>query len=98
MALGYDEVKEQVMLGWDPGDAWGSAMGAFFALAGELWMRDDGMIPDAWRYKPGLGGDPREPDGEYYELFREAETFALEHLGAILHRYTDILTCQGKSY
>lgn len=37
----------------DPGDEWGSVMGAWFALADALSLRDE-PIPDAWEFRPAL--------------------------------------------
>ena len=97
--MNYRDLISEIKMAHDPGDAWGSAMGAFFDLAAELWIRDDAMIPDEWRYSPGaMGGDPREEDSFFFHVFAAADTADLERLGSVLHRYTDMLRTAGRDY
>ena len=94
----YRDLISDYKLSHDPGDAWGSAMGAFFDLAAELYNRGDD-IPDEWGYRPGaMGGDPRDSDSYNFELFDTADTADLERFGALLHRYTDFLRAAGRNY
>ncbi len=97
--MSYSNLISDVKLAHDSGDAWGSAMGAFFDLTAELWTRDDAIVPDEWRYSPGAaGGDPRDPDSYFFEVFKSADTADLERLGAVLDRYTGMLRSAGRDY
>ena len=55
-------------------------------------------VPDEWDYNPGMGGDPREPDSFFFDVFAEAVTADLERFGELLHRYTRMLKAAGLSY
>ena len=97
--MSYRELISDYKMGHDSGDAWGSAMGAFFDLAAELYTRDDSVIPEDWRYRPGaMGGDPRDSDSYNFGLFLGAATDDLERFGALLHRYTNFLRAAGRDY
>ena len=93
----YEDLKAEYRLMQDSGDKWGSAMECFFSLCAELWMRGAYDAPE-WGYSPGIADDPREPDGGYYEIFIDAQTDALQKLGALMFRYTGILEAAGHSY
>ena len=78
-------------------DPWGTAMGAFFAVAAELqWRGTD--IPAKWQYTPGCAADQREPDGDWFALLEAADEEVLLSFGEMLHRYTDLLRRDGKDY
>lgn len=100
--MSYRELISDYKMGHDSGDAWGSAMGAFFDLAAELYGRDDATIPDEWRYRPGAMGNPCEHDGllvpHNFGLFVGVATADLERFGALLHRYTNLLREAGRDY
>ncbi len=97
--MSYRELISDYKMNHDPGDAWGSAMGAFFDLSAELYTRDGAIIPDEWRYSPGaMGGDPRDSDSYNFEIFSAADTADLESFGALLHRYTNFLCAAGRDY
>lgn len=80
----------------DPGDAWGSVMGTFFDVAGELWNRGDGP-PDAWEYSRGAMGGPAEvSDCVPWEAETSSET--LEAFGNVLLLFRERLVEQGRDY
>lgn len=89
--------KSEYRLQADRGDAWGSAMIAFFTLANELYMRG-ADIPSEWGYSPGMVDDPREPEDYFYDMFRMTGEFMLLEIGNLLHRYTEHLKYHGEDY
>lgn len=96
--MSYRDLKTQLMMGFDPGDRWGSAMGMFFDVTEELDRRG-ADIPPAWGYRCGaLGvGEPETYDAEVItELNPDDED--LLRLGNVLHRYTGMLDRAGHSY
>jgi hypothetical protein len=50
-------------------DDWGSAMGWWFTVAGDLYTRG-APIPDEWQYKPGI--HPVDPDDRYTAIVASA--------------------------
>jgi hypothetical protein len=93
----YLELKYDLMVGWDSYDPWGSAMSLFFDVAGEMYRRDM-EIPDAWRYRPGLDADHADNTYQAAILAECAEDESLDRLGRVLHRLTESLDRQGRSY
>jgi len=97
MKLLKHEILYEYKLQADSGDRWGSAMSAFFDVAGELWWRG-ADIPTYWQYSHGCAIDPREHDGYMFEILVDAETSDLLDIGNILERYTRNLDRIGESY
>jgi hypothetical protein len=91
------ELKAEYKLQADSGDNWGSAMAAFFGVAGELWWRGE-TLPLHWEYSPGCASDPREHDDYLFTVFNECDTAVLYRFGNILERYTRNLDRVGESY
>ena len=89
------ELKAEYRLMAD-GDDWGNTMAWWFAVAGELYTRNE-MIPVEWKYRPGMS--PRA-DVTRMEVFDcvVADTDALHQFGAILTRVAHCLERAGKSY
>ena len=94
--MNYRDMKFELMMGWDSGDRWGSAMGLFFDVAEELDRRDED-IPAEWGYRAGaLGvGDPESFEAE---ILTDADSDDILRLGRVLHRYTGMLDRAGHSY
>lgn len=92
----YRELKSELMMGWDSGDRWGSAMGMFFDVAETLYRRE-AEIPTEWGYRPGAGG-VGEPETWEAEIMIDADTPDLIRLGKVLDRYTGMLDRAGESY
>ena len=89
-------IKEMKLSG-NTYDIWGFSMGAFFAVASELYYR--GLdIPSSWGYSPGLSGDSRELDTMESDLCLESNDSDLLNAGLILERFTDYLRTKGKDY
>lgn len=95
--LSLADLKQEFRIDF-PLDHWGHTMGALFDVAAELYHRCEGP-PDAWEYQPGaMGGDPREPESAFFEPCRDATTAALKEFGDLLHRLSERLRREGKSY
>lgn len=94
--MNYREMKFELMMGFDPGDRWGSSMGMFFDVCDELKRRDED-IPGEWGYRAGaLGvGDPETYEAE---ILAECDTDDITRLGYVLNRYTEKLRTAGESY
>lgn len=78
-------------------DPWGECMGAFFAVAAEMYMRDL-EIPEVWRYGPGAMSDPRDPDEIWFEALKATDDESLAQFGAVLSRYSDLLKSAEMDY
>ncbi|MDO8705370.1 MAG: hypothetical protein Q7J84_10535 [Sulfuricaulis sp.] len=85
-------------------DPWGHAMGAFFAVADELYERTSGGsvepgMPAEWRFRRGMAGY-QDTDSHEYEALQELKpsTAELFRLGCFLHRLTGRLDRAGFSY
>ena len=79
-------------------DGWGTAMGWWFSIAGELARRGDGP-PDHWEYRPGAMGIPDpEPDSYSDEVVASYPSATLIEVGNLLERYTRALEHAGRSY
>lgn len=79
------------------GDPWAECMEAFFAVAGEMRMRDL-EIPEVWHYGPGAMSDPRDPDGIWFEMLTAVDDETLTQFGAVLSRYSDLLRSAEMNY
>jgi len=78
-------------------DTWGDAMNTWFECAG--WMHYKGLhIPNEWGYSPGFGGDGREEDNYFYELFESCSIPDLTQIGNFLFRYCQYLRFKGIDY
>lgn len=93
----YTEILTEYRLQADNYDPWGSAMGAWFDVAAELYRRDPDLVPLAWEYRPGAYGIS-EPETYFGEICAETETDALVRLGRVLDRYCDKLRVSGRDY
>lgn len=76
-------------------DPWGHAMGGFFDVAAEMDLRDL-PIPSEWGYRAGAGGP--EVSDEARPLLESLPDETLYQLGELLHRLTERLDRQGRSY
>jgi hypothetical protein len=88
-------------LDYDPGDAWGSVMGHWFAIAGVLHtLRME--IPSEWEYRPGSEPHAADewPDSEYMERYRQGDISAddLEDDGEAMRTYSEALKSAGLDY
>lgn len=89
-----DDLREYYQL-MESGDAWGDCMGAWFAVAAELYVR--GSVPENWRFRPG-SSDPREPDDCWTdELVIHSDDDLIE-FGNVLCRYSRMLRNAGHDY
>jgi len=79
------------------GDSWGDCMGALFDVAAEMWWRGV-EIPAEWRYRPGMAGDPREPESAWYDACGAMQDDELAAFGAVLERYSRMLKHAGREY
>lgn len=96
MPLSANELMQEFRLSYDGGDAWGSTMGWWFAVAGE--MNERGLdIPGAWQYRPGLGGG-KDPDAYETPICEGATDTALQLFGRAMNRYAAKLKAAGKDY
>lgn len=91
------EFKQEYHTFTDKYDKWGECMDALFEVAAHLFYRG-AEIPNHWQYSPGLGGDPKEEENYWYELFEETDSETLTEIGNILERYSQILDGKGLSY
>lgn len=72
-------------------------MNTWFECAG--WMHWRGLdIPKEWEYRPGLGGDGREEDNYFYELFEICSDQELLQIGNLLFRYCQYLKFKELDY
>lgn len=83
--------------GYDPGDAWGSVMGAWFDIADILTW--EGLpIPEHWDYGPGLmSSAPDSPITDYW-LQGYVDYYDLCDAGDLLARAADILRAEERDY
>ena len=78
-------------------DTWGDAMNTWFECAG--WINWRGIpTPKEWEYSPGLGGDGREEDNYFYELFESSSDEELIAIGNFLFRYCQYLKFKEIDY
>lgn len=92
----YRELRNELRIGWDSGDRWGSTMGLFFDACDELYRRGED-IPDAWGFRAsplGVG----EPDTLEGEILLDALSDDILRLGNVLDRYRGMLIAQGEDY
>jgi hypothetical protein len=96
----FKALKQDLYIGFDRGDAWGSAMNIFFGVANELHFRDPEIVPAHWQYVPPgrRCEDPRDTDDYYYDDLAAAKTDDLIRFGNLMERYTRILDKAGESY
>lgn len=96
-------VREVVRAGWDSGDPYGSAMGAWFGISSALHVRGE-TIPAGWEFRPAPGlhdvGDLEDSDLWYWELLETGEATAddLRSAGNALQRYRALLEVHGRTY
>ncbi len=94
--LTASDLMQEFRLFYDGGDSWGTTMAWWFAIAGELNER--GLyIPDAWKYRPGLGGG-KDPDAYETEICEAATDDGLQLFGRAITRYAAMLKTAGKDY
>ena len=78
-------------------DSWGDAMEVWFECAG--WLHWNGEnIPIEWEYSPGAGGDGRDKESYWYELFAETPVSLLHEIGRLMTRYCQYLRFKGLDY
>lgn len=90
---------------WDRGDAWGSVMGAAFAIASVLYVRDED-IPEWWEFRAGalteqtLRGDDAQPDLLVLDLYDSGHITAdgLREAGTYLVKLSHELERRGLDY
>ena len=80
------------------GDPWGNCMQWLFAICDYLTFETDECIPDAWQFRPAMGG----ADEESY-VFQSLKELSLPdqeilEFGKVLIRLRDILEHKGLSY
>ncbi len=88
--MNYRYWKYDLMMYWDSGDRWGSAMSLFFDVCSEMFNRNghhNSLLPEQWRYHAGI--DTRDQEVSC-DIVLELDDDALLHLGNILHRLTGI--------
>lgn len=94
--LSASNLMQEFRLFYDSGDPWGSTMGWWFSVAGEMWER--GLaIPDAWQYRASPFGG-RDPDAYETPICESATDEALILFGRAMNRYAGILKAAGRDY
>jgi hypothetical protein len=102
----HNDIK--LAIAYDPGDAWGSTMGALFDIAEAMYLRDL-TVPAELNFRPSpLLNRELEPlrradsfvmdvvlSGFDAEELTEAD---LQHAARVLNRMADMLKAQGKDY
>ena len=76
-------------------DDWGSVMAWWFAIAGELYTRDE-ALPEEWQYKPGL--HPVDPDDAQAPLVAGAPAEVLFEFMKTIEADATRLKAEGKDY
>lgn len=101
---GADWLLPELALTFDGYDVYGWCMGWWFPVA-ECLYRHGEYVPDAWRFRAGIGvGDPIDPDDCTYEelsaeaLYSHAGPDALRYWGDVLARYSHWCDLAGRSY
>jgi len=100
---GYQALRADFDMAFDPADTWGSVMGWQFGVADVLWHADPDMVPDAWQFRHGAGCDGNSadyPDSDIQDMLDDG-TVTVEDLaafGTVLDRYADRLRANGKDY
>lgn len=88
-------------MSYDLGDAWGSVMQHWFAIAEVLHHKDED-IPESWKYKRESKADVlvEWPDAEYLEMFEAGTITAddLRHDGNLFEQYAAALKGAGLDY
>ena len=96
--MSYRELRAELQVYWDSGDAYGSVMGLWYPLAAVLTLDHSGTPPD-WHYIPGgLGPNLADEDTYLVELYRETSEADLLRLGAVLNRAYRRIDARGDSY
>lgn len=98
-------IRDVIKMDFAPGDAWASAMGAWFAIAGVLTIEGE-SVPASWQYRPSpLQTEEHERDGSwladyFFDAYRAGDINAddLRHAGDVLMRYSSMLETAGRSY
>ena len=96
--MSYAELRAELRMYWDSGDAFGSLMALWFPLAAVLTLDHSGVPPD-WHYRPGgLGPNLADEDTYLVELYRDTSESDLLRLGAVLSRANRRIDARGDSY
>jgi hypothetical protein len=86
-------LRAEYRMGHDPGDAWGSVMGAWFEIAEALEARGE-AAPDHWLFRAGCMAPVEEDDA--WTQFWPSDTLA--RFGDVLARWSRMLRHAGRSY
>lgn len=84
--------------GYDPGDAWGSVMGAWFDIADILTW--EGLpVPAEWKYRRGYAYQSTPESALFdYWLMGYVDYYDLLDAGNLLQRASHILKAEGRDY
>lgn len=96
MMSNFDEIKTVYLEDHDPGDAWGSVMGAFFDVAEELHARGEDC-PASWEFRPA-SYDPADVDEREPTIATGVDTDVLIDFGNWLEDCADALQRNGLDY
>lgn len=94
----YKDAMGEFRLMFDSGDAWGSAMNMWFAIADEVYFNRDMEVPTEWNFKPSPIGPANDPDDYATEIVTNMSDDALSRFGAVMHRYVGVLKHAGVDY
>ena len=98
MPLDYKDAMFEFRTMFDGGDAWGSTMGMWFAIADEIYHNREFDVPESWQFRPSLIGPTNEPDDYATVIVEDMTDDALQRLGAVIHRYAGVLQRAGVDY
>ena len=94
MPLTYEDAISEFRTMFDGGDAWGSTMNMWFAIADEIYHNREFDVPDNWKFRPSPFGPTNEPNDYATVIVEDMTDRALQHLGNVIHRYAGVLkTC-----
>jgi len=99
---GYKELRFEFSLTFDSGDAWGSTLEWWFAVAENLYHAGE-TVPAGWEFRDGAG---HELDLDSYadatiKGYLDLGTVTADDLlmfGTVLTRYASLLKMAGKDY